>query len=84
MNLQRKCRQAGGRLVFCEVDPTVYEAFRLSKLEPLFTFVPDREAALRLIDGRDVPESAAAAPTRRESGPKSGAPPLRSRRRPSS
>ena len=31
--LQRLARQNGGRLVFCNVDPTVSEVFRASKLE---------------------------------------------------
>ena len=39
-------RQNGGRLIFCNVEPTVSEVFRASKLEPLFEFVADRAAAL--------------------------------------
>src|SRR4051794_15407457 len=46
--LQRDVRQHGGRLIFCNVDPTVLEAFRVSKLEPLFAFVADKPAALEL------------------------------------
>jgi len=49
--LNRLARQQGGRLIFCNVDLTVLEAFRISKLEPLFTFVPDKPAALRLATG---------------------------------
>jgi anti-anti-sigma factor len=44
--LQRVARQKGGRMVFANVDPTVQEVFRVSKLEGLFTFAPDRAAAL--------------------------------------
>src|SRR4051794_35107209 len=47
--LHRQARQKGGRLIFCNVDPTVTEGFRASKLEPLFHFVADRAAALELI-----------------------------------
>jgi anti-anti-sigma factor len=47
--LQRLVRQKNGRLVFCNVDPTVAEVFRASKLESLFEFVPDRAAALRAL-----------------------------------
>src|SRR5271169_3738590 len=36
--LQRLVRQNGGRMVFCNVDPTVAEVFRASKLESLFEF----------------------------------------------
>ncbi len=44
--LHREARQNGGRLIFCNVEPTVSEVFRASKLAPLFEFVPDRAAAL--------------------------------------
>ena len=44
--LQRVARQKGGRMVFAIFDPTVQEVFRVSKLEGLFTFAPDRAAAL--------------------------------------
>jgi anti-anti-sigma factor len=44
--LHRLARSKGGRLVFCNVDPNVFEVFRVSKLDPLFTFVADRPAAL--------------------------------------
>src|SRR6516162_2059461 len=47
--LQRLVRQKNGRLVFCNVDPTVAEVFRASKLESLFEFAADRAAALGAI-----------------------------------
>jgi anti-anti-sigma factor len=50
--MQRLARQNGGRLVFCNVDPTVSEVFRASKLDTLFEFVPDRPAALQAIKDR--------------------------------
>jgi anti-anti-sigma factor len=50
--LQRLVRSKGGRIVFCEVDPTVAEVFRASKLESLFEFVADRPAALLAISVR--------------------------------
>jgi anti-anti-sigma factor len=54
--LQRLVRSKGGRIVFCEVDPTVAEVFRASKLDALFEFVADRPAALLAIsDGRPQP-----------------------------
>lgn len=79
--LQKQCRQAGGRLVFCRVDPMVYEAFRLSRLEPLFLFDADLEAAVQRLDGSQEPENRTEnlAPSR----PRAiqDTPPLRSRRR---
>lgn len=44
--LHRIARQNGGRLIFCQVEPTVSEAFRASKLDKLFDFAADRDAAL--------------------------------------
>ncbi len=50
--LQRSVRARGGRIVFCEVDPTVAEVFRASKLESLFEFVADRATAIKAIKER--------------------------------
>lgn len=47
--LQRTARQNGGRVVFCQVDPTVAEVFRASKLDKLFEFTADRESGLAAI-----------------------------------
>ncbi|MDR3621961.1 MAG: STAS domain-containing protein [Paludisphaera borealis] len=44
--LHRTARQHGGRLVFCQVDPTVAEVFRASQLERLFEFVADRNTGI--------------------------------------
>jgi anti-anti-sigma factor len=56
--LQRLVRSKGGRIVFCEVDPTVAEVFRASKLDSLFEFVADRRAALLAISDRLPPAPA--------------------------
>jgi anti-anti-sigma factor len=48
--LQRLVRSHQGRVIFCNVDPTVFEVFRVSKLDPLFTFVADRPNALALAE----------------------------------
>jgi anti-anti-sigma factor len=53
--LQRLVRSKGGRIVFCEVDPTVSEVFRASKLDSLFEFVADRSTAVRTISERLAP-----------------------------
>jgi len=52
--LQRAARQNGGRIVFCNVDPTVSEVFRASKLDSLFEFAADRSAALHAIQDRPI------------------------------
>ncbi len=48
MALHRMARQRGGRLIFCCVDPTVFEVFRATKLDTLFEFTPDRASAVSL------------------------------------
>ena len=48
--LHRLAKPKNGRLIFCNVDKTVFEVFRVSKLEPLYDFVPDRAAALALVE----------------------------------
>jgi anti-anti-sigma factor len=48
MAMHRLAKQRGGGLIFCNVDPTVFEVFRVSKLDPLFEFTPDRASALKL------------------------------------
>jgi anti-anti-sigma factor len=55
--LHRLARQNGGRLIFCRVEPTVSEVFRASKLEPLFDFVADREAAMEAIARGPAPRT---------------------------
>jgi len=56
--LHRIVRPSGGRIVFCNVDPTVAEVFRASKLESLFEFVTDRDAACRALSERPAGEPA--------------------------
>jgi anti-anti-sigma factor len=48
--IHRQARQRGGRLVLCNVDPTVREVLRASKLDALFEFADDRAAALAKIN----------------------------------
>jgi anti-anti-sigma factor len=55
--LQRLGRLRNGRLVFCNVDPMVYEVFRATKLLPLFSFSTDRAAALAVLTGTSTPGS---------------------------
>jgi anti-anti-sigma factor len=52
VSLHRIVRAQGGRIVFCQVDPTVAEVFRASKLDALYEFVSDRDAAVRAINER--------------------------------
>ena len=53
--LHRAARAKNGRLIFCNVDPTVFEVFRVSKLDPLFGFAVDRDAALAMAELPEPP-----------------------------
>lgn len=75
-------RKLGARIIFCNVEPTVLEVFRASKLLPLFAFEPDREAALaRAIHAPEASDSAKSDKESSSSPPPlprpSTAPPLR-------
>jgi anti-anti-sigma factor len=84
--LHRLARQNGGRLVFCNVDPTVLEVLRGSKLDALFEFAADRSAALAAVKERpgSAPEQSAAgagapAPDKPRPTGRTGGGPLRRR-----
>ena len=47
--IQRDCGIHGGRIVLCNVDPTVREVFRVTHLDTLFHFVPDTTSALAAV-----------------------------------
>ncbi len=87
--LHRRARQSGGCMVLCNVDPTVHEVLRASKLGALFDMASDRAAALAAVDKlRDTDMRAGAAEQAgllpREKPTASGTagtPPLRLRRR---
>lgn len=80
--LHRNARAKNGRLIFCNIDPQVFEVFKVIKLEPLFSFVSDRAAALELAKGCDavaaeptpavVPKAVAGAPAGGPPAPPAG------------
>jgi anti-anti-sigma factor len=91
--LHRVTRQRGGRLVLCNVDPTVREVLRASKLDVFFEFAGDRADAVRVIketppapapatDGDHQGAAPLSAPRERPAlAPRSGPAPLRRRSR---
>lgn len=48
LGLRKLSQPKAGRVIFCNVDPTVMEVFRVSRLLALFDFVSDVPAALAL------------------------------------
>jgi anti-anti-sigma factor len=75
-------RKAGARLIFCNVDPNIREVFRVSKLDPLFSFAEDKPAAIALAHQlRESPaDGASSPPVPRPDPSKSGPAPLRRRK----
>jgi anti-anti-sigma factor len=69
MAMHRLAKQRGGGLIFCNVDPTVYEVFRVSKLDPLFTFAVDRAAALAVAMRPESETPAAGSPPQDSQSP---------------
>jgi anti-anti-sigma factor len=68
--IHRLSRQRGGRLILCNVDPTVREVLRASKLDALFEFGGDRAQALVM-----VREGPAALGAGQAAAPQAGSPP---------
>lgn len=80
LTLRKLAQPKSGRVVFCNVDPTVFEVFRVSRLSTLFDFVADMPAALALIaEGPPSTDSPPPPPPRIEPRPSSG---LTRRRKP--
>jgi len=72
--LNKLARQGEGRMVFCNVDPTVFEVFRVSKLVPLFTFEADVASALALLASPQAPRDERAAQDARPNADGDGKP----------
>ena len=74
-------KRAGARVVFCNVDPTVREVFRVSHLDPLFAFAVDKPSALtHARTPRDTPPDGLAPITARRTPAQAGPTPLRRRK----
>jgi anti-anti-sigma factor len=68
-------RKQGARLIFCRVEPTVMEVFRVSRMASLFQFAEGREEAIERARRGEEAEAGESAP-----GPRA-APPLRRSRK---
>ena len=47
ITLNKQVNAAGGRLVFCNIDPQIYEVFEITKLNKLFNIQKEEQAALQ-------------------------------------
>jgi hypothetical protein len=51
VSLQRRLQQAGGALQLAHVSPDIYKIFEACKLQALFEFAPDQNAAIVAFSG---------------------------------
>jgi anti-sigma B factor antagonist len=47
ITLNKKVKTAGGTLILCTIDPTIYEVFEITKLNKLFNIQKDEQTALQ-------------------------------------
>ena len=47
ITLNKKVTGAGGKLVLCGIDPTIYEVFEITRLNKLFNIQKDEQSALQ-------------------------------------
>lgn len=47
ITLNRKVQAAGGKLVLCSIDPSIYEVFMITRLDKLFTITKDEQSGLQ-------------------------------------
>ena len=47
VTLNRKIKDAGGKLVLCRINPNIYEVFEITKLNKLFNIKAEEQAALQ-------------------------------------
>jgi len=79
--LHRLALQQGGRVIFCNVDESVHEVFRISKLIAMFSFVEDLPAAFAMAaSGPASTGTASARPPATAPSPRSDGPLRRLRR----
>jgi len=47
ITLNKKVSAAGGKLMLCSIDPTIYEVFEITKLNKVFNIQKDEQTALQ-------------------------------------
>lgn len=46
VDLWRRLKETGGKLVICGINPQLTRVFRITHLDKLFTFYPDKQTAI--------------------------------------
>ncbi len=53
IRISKKVYERDGQLRLCNIDPRIYEIFRITRLTKIFDIYKDREAALEGLSGAD-------------------------------
>jgi len=51
VDVWRRLRDHGGRLLICGINPQLNRVFRITNLDRIFEFYPDKEAAVNALGG---------------------------------
>jgi anti-sigma B factor antagonist len=51
VDVWRRLRDYGGRLLICGINPQLNRVFRITNLDRIFEFYPDRDAAVSALSG---------------------------------
>lgn len=49
VSLSKKCRENGGKLVLCAMDPMLKSVFEMTKLDRILTIVETRDLAMKAV-----------------------------------
>ena len=83
VGIHKRARKHSGHVVFCNVDPTVREVLRVSKLDVLLPIASDKAAAFALLNQEAQGEPGLESPGIQASKPSVSAPsPLARRKKP--
>ena len=51
ITLHKRAREAGGELRLCNIQPTIQEVFKITRLDEIFQICPTQDAAVSSISG---------------------------------
>jgi len=50
LDMRKRLKEFGGQIVISAIDPQLYRVFRITNLDRIFEFFPDRNAAIEATD----------------------------------
>jgi anti-sigma B factor antagonist len=52
LNIRNKLKNYGGEVAISSINPQLYRVFRITNLEKIFRFFPDKESALKAVNSQ--------------------------------